>query len=149
MIADVGTGTGLLAFAAMSAVAVSAHALATDIDPVSIAVTADNADANGVALGDGRGRLALAVAEGVDHPLYAVMGPFDLVIANILAVPLIELAPTIADVLAPGGTLILAGLMENQAEAVASAYRRRGLRLAGRITLGAWPTLLMRKRRWH
>jgi ribosomal protein L11 methyltransferase len=146
-IADVGTGSGLLAFAAMSLWR-QARALATDIDPVSIEVTADNADANAVPLGDGRGRLALAVAEGVDHPLYPVMGPFDLVIANILAQPLIELAPTIADVVAPGGSLILAGLLDTQADAVVTAYRRQGLRPAGRITIGDWPTLLMRKRRW-
>jgi ribosomal protein L11 methyltransferase len=146
-IADVGTGTGLLAFAAMSLWPL-ARALATDIDPVSIEVTADNAWANAVRLGDGHGRLALAVAEGVSHPLYAVMGPFDLITANILARPLIELAPAIAAVLAPGGSLILAGLLDTQAEAVAAAYRRRGLSLAGRITIGDWPTLLMRKRRY-
>ncbi|HEY0271253.1 MAG TPA: 50S ribosomal protein L11 methyltransferase, partial [Sphingomonas sp.] len=146
-IADVGTGTGLLAFAAMS-LWPRARALATDIDPVSIEVTADNADANNVALGDGHGRLALAVAEGVSHPLYPVMGPFDLVTANILALPLIELAPAIAAVLAPGGSLILAGLLDTQADAVAGAYRRQGLRLAGRITIGDWPTLLMRKPRF-
>jgi ribosomal protein L11 methyltransferase len=147
MIADVGTGTGLLAFAALS-LWPRARALATDIDPVSIEVTAENAEANGIMLGDGRGHLALAVAEGVSHPLYPVMGPFDLVIANILAQPLIELAPAIANVMAPGGTLILAGLLESQADAVANAYRRRGLRLVGRITIGDWPTLLMRKRRY-
>jgi len=140
-IADVGTGTGLLAFAAMR-LWPRARAVATDIDPVSIEVTLENAEANGVALD----RLALAVAEGVDHPLYEAFGPFDLVIANILAQPLIELAPSIASVLAPGGALILAGLLDAQAEAVARAYRRQGLRLADRITLGDWPTLMMRKR---
>lgn len=144
-IADVGTGTGLLAFAAM-ALWPRARALATDIDPVSIEVTADNADANHVSLGDGHGRLALAVAEGVDHPLYDVMGPFDLIIANILALPLIELAPTIASVLEPGGTLLLAGLLDTQADAVIAAYRRQGLRAVDRVTLGDWPTLMMRKR---
>lgn len=141
-IADVGTGTGLLAFAAM-ALWPRATAIATDIDPFSIEVTADNARANAVDLR----RLSLAVAEGVDHPLYEAFGPFDLVIANILAQPLIELAPAIAAVLAPGGTLILAGLLDAQAGTVAKAYRRQGLRLADRITIGDWPTLRMRKRR--
>ncbi|HET8613117.1 MAG TPA: 50S ribosomal protein L11 methyltransferase [Sphingomonas sp.] len=141
-IADVGTGTGLLAFAAMK-LWPRAQAIATDIDPISIEVTLENAEANGVALR----RLALAVAEGVDHPLYEAFGPFDLVIANILAQPLIELAPSIASVLAPGGALILAGLLDSQAEAVTHAYRRQGLRLADRITLGDWPTLMLRKRR--
>ena len=146
-IADIGTGTGLLAFAALSLWPL-ARALATDIDPVSIEVTAENAGANAVRLGDGRGRLALAVAEGVSHPLYDVMGPFDLVTANILAPPLIALAPAIAAALAPGGSLILAGLLDTQADAVARAYRRRSLRLAGRIAIGDWRILLMRKSRF-
>ncbi len=141
MIADVGTGTGLLAFAAM-ALWPRARAIATDIDPVSIEVTAENAGANAVNLD----RLALAVAEGVDHPLYAELAPFDLVIANILAQPLIELAPSIAATLAPGGTLILAGLLDTQAAAVTGAYRREGMRLADTIQLGDWSILMLRKR---
>ena len=142
MIADVGTGTGMLAFAAMS-LWPRAHALATDIDPVSIEVTLENAEANPVNLD----RLALAVAEGVDHPLYSQLAPFDLVIANILAQPLIELAPSIAATIAQGGTLILAGLLDTQAEAVASAYRQEGMRLADTIRNGDWTILMMRKRR--
>jgi ribosomal protein L11 methyltransferase len=142
MIADVGTGTGLLAFAAM-ALWPRAHAVATDIDPVSIEVTAENARINAV----NEQRLALAVAEGVNHPLYRELAPFDLVIANILAQPLIELAPSIAATLAPGGTLILAGLLNTQAAAVARAYRREGLRLADTIVNGDWSILMLRKRR--
>ena len=142
MIADVGTGTGLLAFAAM-ALWPRAHALATDIDPVSIEVTLENAEANPV----NRDRLALAVAEGVDHPLYRQLAPFDLVIANILARPLIELAPSIAATIEQGGTLILAGLLDTQAKAVASAYRREEMRLADTIRNGDWTILMMRKRR--
>ena len=142
MIADVGTGTGLLAFAAMS-LWPRAHAVATDIDPVSIEVTADNAQANRI----NEDRLALAVAEGVDHPLYRELAPFDLVIANILAQPLIELAPSISATIAQGGTLILAGLLDTQAEAVTAAYRREGLRLADTIRNGDWSILMLRKRR--
>jgi ribosomal protein L11 methyltransferase len=142
MIADVGTGTGLLAFAAM-ALWPRAHAVATDIDPVSIEVTAENAQANRV----NENRLALAVAEGVDHPLYRELAPFDLVIANILAQPLIELAPGISATIAQGGTLILAGLLNTQAEAVTAAYRREGLRLADTIRNGDWSILMLRKRR--
>ena len=132
----------LLAFAAM-ALWPRAHALATDIDPVSIEVTLENAEANPV----NRDRLALAVAEGVDHPLYRQLAPFDLVIANILARPLIELAPSIAATIEQGGTLILAGLLDTQAKAVASAYRREGMRLADTIRNGDWTILMMRKRR--
>lgn len=142
MIADVGTGTGLLAFAAM-ALWPRAHALATDIDPVSIEVTDENAAANPV----DRSRLALAVAEGVDHPLYRQLAPFDLVIANILAQPLVELAPSIAATIEQGGTLILAGLLDTQADTVAGAYRREGMRLADSIRNGDWTILMMRKRR--
>jgi ribosomal protein L11 methyltransferase len=142
MIADVGTGTGLLAFAALS-LWPSAHALATDIDPISIEVTAENAEANDVPLD----RLGLAVCEGVDHPLYATLAPFDLVLANILAQPLIELAPSIVATMADGGRLILAGLLNTQAEAVADAYRRQGMRLSDTIVNGDWSILLMRKRR--
>lgn len=145
-IVDVGTGTGLLAFAAMH-LWPHARALATDIDPVSIEVTQDNAAANGIALGHGPGRLGLVVADGMDHPLIAELGPYDLVIANILAQPLIELAPAIAAALDPGGSLILAGLLDRQADAVIAAYRRQGVRLADRAVRGDWPTLHLRKRR--
>ncbi|USI73336.1 50S ribosomal protein L11 methyltransferase [Sphingomonas morindae] len=145
-IADVGTGTGLLAFAAL-ALWPRARALATDIDPVSVRVTLDNAEANGVRIGGGRGALVVAEAEGVAHPLYDAFGPFDLVIANILAQPLIELAPSIGAVVAPGGTLLLAGLLDSQADAVAAAYRRRGFRLAASHQRGDWPVLTLRKRR--
>lgn len=145
-IADVGTGTGLLAFAAL-ALWPRARALATDIDPVSVQVTIENAAVNGVPLGGGRGELVAAEAEGVSHPLYDAFGPFDLVIANILAQPLIELAPAIAAVTEDGGTLILAGLLHGQAEAVTAAYRRRGFRLTETHQRGDWPVLTLRKRR--
>ena len=142
MIADVGTGTGLLAFAAMS-LWPRAHAIATDIDPISIEVTAENAQLNRI----NEERLALAVAEGVDHPLYDELAPFDLVIANILAQPLIELASGIVETMEPGGTLILAGLLTTQAEAVKAAYRRQGMRMGDTIVNGDWSILMMRKRR--
>lgn len=142
---DVGTGTGLLAFAAMH-LWPRAYATASDIDPVAVEVTAENAAANGVVLGDGAGQLALAAAPGLEHPLLIGRAPYDLIIANVLAGPLIELAPGIAAALAEGGTLVLAGLLDTQAERVAHAYRRHGLRLAGRIPMGDWPALRLRKR---
>ncbi len=144
-IVDVGTGTGLLAFAAMH-LWPRAYATASDIDPASIEVTADNADLNGVALGHSKGQLALAVASGLDHPLILRRAPYDLIVANILAGPLIALAPAIAAALEPGGTLVLAGLLDIQAVAVARAYRREELFLAGRTQIGDWPTLRLRKR---
>ncbi len=145
---DLGTGTGLLAFAAMH-LWPRAYATASDIDPRSIEVTAENAAINGVALGEGAGQLALAAAAGLEHPLLIGRAPYDLIIANILAGPLVELAPTVAMALAEGGTLLVAGLLEGQADIVAQAYRRQGLRLAGRIDRGHWPTLRLVKRRRH
>ena len=83
-------------------------------------------------LGHGAGELLLAVADGMDSPLLAARAPFDLIIANILAGPLIELAPDFARALAPGGTVVLAGLLDTQADAVASAYEAQGLTLRER-----------------
>lgn len=149
-IADVGTGTGVLAFAAMR-LWPRASATASDVDPAAVEVTAANAALNAVPLGAGGGALSLHVAAGVDNPAIFARAPFELMIANILAGPLIELAPSLCALLDEGGTLILAGLLEDQAGAVAAAYRAQGLRLADRIDFGpgdgrCWPTLRLRKR---
>jgi ribosomal protein L11 methyltransferase len=143
---DLGTGTGLLAFAALK-LWPAARAIASDIDPVAIEVAAENAVINGVKLGRARGQIDLAIAPGMDHPRLKTRAPYDLILANILAGPLIELAPSVAKALGPGGSLVLAGLLESQAESVAAAYRRQGLMLTGRIARGEWPTLVMRKRK--
>lgn len=145
-IADVGTGTGLLAFAALR-LWPSARVIASDIDPVSIEVTAENAAINNVPIGRGPGQCELAVAAGLDHRRLIVRAPYDLIIANILAGPLIALASDLAGALAPGGRLILAGLLDRQAAAVTRAYARRGLRLTDRVDRGEWPTLVLRKPR--
>jgi ribosomal protein L11 methyltransferase len=140
-IADIGTGTGLLAFAAL-ALWPDARCIATDIDPVAVDVSRENAAINAVKLGHGAGELLLAVADGMDSPMLAARAPFDLIIANILAGPLIELAPDFAKALAPGGTVILAGLLDTQADAVVRAYEGLGLKLQERST-GEWPVLLL------
>jgi ribosomal protein L11 methyltransferase len=145
-VADIGTGTGLLAFAAR-ALWPQARLIASDIDPIAIAVSAENAEVNGVPVGRGRGEVELVVAAGLAHARLRRRAPYDLVIANILAGPLIDLAPAIASAVAPGGSLILAGLLDHQAERVAAAYRRQHMRLAGRIDRGEWPTLRLVKRR--
>jgi ribosomal protein L11 methyltransferase len=145
-ILDLGTGTGLLAFAAMR-LWPAAKAAASDIDPVSIEVTEENAAINRVKLGRARGQLELAVAEGLAHQRLRARAPYDLILANILAPPLIAMAPSVSKALEAGGRLILAGLLESQAEAVAAAYRRHGLMLSFRVTHGDWPTLVMRKRK--
>ena len=145
-ILDLGTGTGLLAFAALS-LWPSARAAASDIDPVAIDVARANARVNRVRLGRARGQVELAVAPGLDNQRLKSKAPYDLIVANILAGPLIELAPAIADAMEPGGRLILAGLLDSQAETVTAAYCRRHVAPVGRITRGEWPTLVLRKRR--
>lgn len=145
-ILDLGTGTGLLAFAALK-LWPAARVTASDIDPVSIEVTEENAGINRIALGRARGQVELAVAPGLEHTRLKARAPYDLIIANILAGPLIELAPSVAAALQPGGRLMLAGLLDHQADAVAAAYRRQGLMLSSSIVRGDWPTLVMRKRK--
>jgi ribosomal protein L11 methyltransferase len=140
-IADIGTGTGLLAFAAL-ALWPEAKAIATDIDPISIDVTRDNAAINGVKLGHGAGELLLAVADGTDSPMLAARAPYDLLIANILAGPLIELAPAFAKAIAPRATLILAGLLDTQADAVIAAYEAEGMKAIERGE-GEWSVLVL------
>ncbi|WP_395327253.1 50S ribosomal protein L11 methyltransferase [Novosphingobium sp. BL-8H] len=145
--ADIGTGTGLLAFAAMT-LWPRARATASDIDAVCATVVADNADANGVPLGGRPGELVMTIADGMDAPLLDVRGPYDLIMANILAGPLVSLAPDFAKSLTPGGHLLLAGLLETQEASVRRACRRAGLRLVARLVKGDWSILWMRARRF-
>jgi ribosomal protein L11 methyltransferase len=141
-IADIGTGTGLLAFAAL-ALWPEAKCIATDVDATAIDIARDNAAINGVRLGMQAGQLLLAEADGMDAPLLAARAPFDLITANILAGPLIELAPDFAKSLAPGGTVILAGLLDTQADAVIAAYEKLGITLFDRGS-GEWPVLVLK-----
>ena len=141
-VADIGTGTGLLAFAALALWPV-AKCIATDIDPVAIDVARDNAAINGIRLGHGTGELLVAQADGMDSPMLSARSPFDLIIANILAGPLVDLAPDFAKALAPGGMVILAGVLDAQADSVAAAYESQGLSLVGRSD-GEWPVLVLR-----
>jgi ribosomal protein L11 methyltransferase len=147
-LADIGTGTGLLAFAALD-LWPSARAIASDIDPVCAAVVEENAALNAIALGPRPGELVVTIAEGMEHPLLAVRGPYDLIIANILAGPLIALAPDFAKASAPRASLLLAGLLESQEAGVRAAYRRAGFRLAARVVNGDWSILWLRRRASH
>ncbi|MEO6041698.1 MAG: 50S ribosomal protein L11 methyltransferase [Croceibacterium sp.] len=144
-LADIGTGTGLLAFAALR-LWPRARAVASDIDAVCERVVAGNALLNQIPLGTGAGELAMLVAEGLDHAILAGRAPYDLVIANILAGPLIELAGDFAEAVAPRGSLLLAGLLERQEPAVRAAYRAAGFRLAARLVIGDWSILWLRRR---
>ena len=140
-IADIGTGTGLLAFAGL-ALWPDAKAIATDIDDIAIKVSEENALINGVKLGHGPGQLLLAVADGMDHPLIQARAPYDLLIANILAGPLIELAPAFSRALIPGANVVLAGLLDTQADAVVAAYAAQGMKLVERGE-GEWSVLAL------
>ena len=142
-VADIGTGTGLLAFAAQR-LWPRARVVASDIDPISIEVSRTNALVNAVPLGNGPGEVALVVADGMDAPMLAARAPYDLLIANILAAPLIALAPDFARALAPGGTVVLAGLLDRQADAVEAVYAAVGIAPVRRVVRGDWPTLVLR-----
>ena len=145
-ILDLGTGSGILALAA--AKTWRGRVIASDIDPVSTRTALANLQGNGVPRGTTRGRVDVVTATGLRHPVLQARAPYDLIVANILAAPLIALAAPVAGALRPGGSLVLAGLLDHQARRVAAAYTGRGLRLVRRIDRGEWPTLvLMRARR--
>lgn len=133
-VVDLGTGTGLLAFAARE-LWPEARVLATDIDPVAIEVTGENAASNGME------QVELIVADGTRDPAIAAAAPFDLVIANILAGPLIAMAGEIAAIAAPGATVVLAGLLATQADAVVDAYQAAGCALEEADWRGDWTIL--------
>ena len=139
-IADIGTGTGLLAFAAL-ALWPEARCIATDIDAVAVEVARDNAAINRIKLGMQAGELLLTQADGLASPMLAARAPFDLRIANIRAGPLVELAPDFGDALATGGTIVLAGLLDTQADGVIAAYEAHGMKLRDR-GFGGWPVLV-------
>jgi ribosomal protein L11 methyltransferase len=145
-IADIGTGTGLLAFAAQH-LWPNAYLTATDIDPISIDVTAYNASVNNIRLGQCQGQVALYAATGTDHAMIQRRAPYDLIVANILAGPLIELAASFAAIMEDGGTLILAGLLNTQFDSIKRAYSAQGFRMAERIDQGDWPCLRLVMRR--
>jgi ribosomal protein L11 methyltransferase len=137
---DLGTGTGVLAIAA--AKALRRKVLASDIDRLSVTVAAENARLNGA------GELVEAIqAGGFSAPAFSRHGPFDLVLANILANPLRGMATPMSRHLAPGAHVILSGLLPPQAGAVVADYRSRGLVLQRHIQLEGWSSLLMRKAR--
>jgi ribosomal protein L11 methyltransferase len=131
---DIGTGSGVLAIAAIKAGAVSA--LGGDLDFDSIRIAKENAKSNSA----GR-RLKLLFARGADHPMIRSGGPYDLVLANILAKPLVGLAPDIAKLVRSGGRVILSGLLTHQEPQVKAAYSGRGLNLVNRRRINGWSTL--------
>jgi ribosomal protein L11 methyltransferase len=135
---DLGTGSGVLAIAA--ARALRRRVLASDIDPLSVLTARDNARHNGA------GNFVETIeATGLAAPSFAAHGPFDLVLANILANPLRQMATSMARHLAPSARVILSGLLPHQAQSVIAAYRARGLVLERHLQIEGWSSLLMRR----
>ena len=136
-IADIGCGTAVLAMAAKR-VFPEAEIHASDIDAVAIEVAEANLAANAMA-----GAVETHVATGFAHPALAAAAPFDLVLANILKGPLVDLAPDLATALAPGGKVILSGLLTAQADEVTEVYSRYGINLRDRRDIVDWTTLVL------
>jgi ribosomal protein L11 methyltransferase len=133
-IIDVGTGTGLLAFAGAH-LWPEAKVMATDIDPAAVDVTRENAVANGIEGVD------LVVADGALSDAITAKAPYDLVIANILAGPLVSMAPELAAIAAPNATIVLAGLLETQRPQVVAAFEACGSTLEAVDRRGDWTIL--------
>ncbi|MGH6760026.1 MAG: 50S ribosomal protein L11 methyltransferase [Phyllobacterium sp.] len=131
---DLGTGSAVLAIgiAKLSPIPV----LATDIDPIATAVAQDNVVKNGVAA-----RIHTATATGFHHPVMQKSAPYDLIVANILARPLMHLAPAMRNHLARGGSLILSGILDSQRDKVLAAYRIQGLYHVKTLHRSGWVTI--------
>jgi ribosomal protein L11 methyltransferase len=138
-VVDIGCGTAVLAMAA-AATLPDAKIIASDIDRVAVDVAEVNVAINGL-----EGRIECLEAAGLQHRRIQAAGPYDLIFANILKGPLIELAPGIGASLATGGRAILSGLLAVQAEAVTAAYVAAGLCLLSRDDIGEWSTLVLDK----
>ena len=137
-VADIGCGTAVLAMAA--ARIWPGVMLASDIDPVAVDVANVNVIANNL-----EGRVSCILAAGLDHPELEAAAPFDLVFANILKGPLIELAPELTRRLAPQGHVILSGILNEQAEEVIDVYLSVGNSLIEHQKIGDWTTLTLQK----
>lgn len=136
---DMGCGSGILAIAAVK-LWPEITVTAVDIDPESVIVTNRHAAMNGV--GD---KIRAEAGDGYNVPRVAEQAPYDLVTANILANPLIDMAPALARVLRPGGAAVLSGLLARQQAEVVAAHEKQGLRLVRAEVLGDWRALVMQK----
>lgn len=131
---DIGTGSGVLAIAI--AKAAKAPVLASDIDPIAVTVARENIRLNGVAR-----NVRTEIAANLDRRIFSERGRYDLIVANILAGPLVVLAPAMARAAAPFGTIILSGLLPGQRARIVAAYRGQGLALAQSAIVDGWLTL--------
>lgn len=137
-VADIGCGTAVLAMAA--ARIFGGTPIASDIDEVAVEVALANLRANGL-----EGRVACVEAAGFGHDALRGRAPYDLIFANILKQPLIDLAPDMAASLTPGGHAILSGILTRQADEVVDVYAEHGVMLTRRDVIGDWVTLTLKK----
>ncbi|MXU65306.1 50S ribosomal protein L11 methyltransferase [Oceanomicrobium pacificus] len=137
-IADIGCGTGVLAMGAVKLW--NAAAIASDIDPVAVDTARANMAANGL-----RGRVACVTAPGFRHDRLRRAAPYDLVFANILAGPLKRLAGDMARHVAPGGAIILSGILNRQAVSVERVYEGHGFTRMDLRRIGEWTTFTLRR----
>lgn len=137
-ILDVGTGTGILAFAAWHLF--GQPVIAGDNDKDAVRVAKENAAINGL-----KKYVRIVLSDGYKAKAIRDHAPYDLVTANILANPLIILAPALARNLARNGRAVLSGLMNDQAKDVLAAHRAVGLELDFRMRLGQWSVLVLKK----
>ena len=137
-VADIGCGTAVLAMAA--AALWERPVIASDIDPTAVEVARANALANGLAE-----RVICVEAAGFGQADLRSRAPYDLVFANILKGPLLDLAPDMSLHVAPGGYAILSGILNTQADEVVAAYKRAGFTLAARDEISEWTTLVLRR----
>lgn len=136
-ILDVGCGTGVLAMAA--ARRLKTPVIASDIDPVAVSVARQNAQIN-----ETKPFITTLTATGTDHPLIHARGPYELIFANILAGPLVALAPDIANLTAQRGNVVLSGLTCDQERWVLAAWRKKtGLILQKKYVINNWSTLVL------
>ena len=133
---DVGTGTGVLAIAL--AKRTRSTVIASDIDPISVTTTIENAAQNGVGT-----QIVALEATGVNHPTIQRNAPYDLIVANILAGPLMALAPAIGKIAQKGAVVILSGILQHQARGVINAYARQGMVLNQKLQRKDWTTLIL------
>ncbi len=135
---DIGTGSGVLAIAA--AKIFHTRILATDIDRIAVTAARNNARLNRAGP-----MVRLAHATGTKAPVIAAGAPYDLIFANILMAPLLRLSVALSSLAAPGGRVVLSGLLPAHAKAILSIYRAQGLVLVQRIPLEGWMTLVLKR----
>jgi ribosomal protein L11 methyltransferase len=139
---DIGTGSGVLAIAAAKAFCHSARVSAIDIDPVAVEIARKNCRKNGVV-----SSVSVFVGDGTRQTYACRAKPFGLLMANILAKPLLRLAPSLSGLTKRGGFLVLSGLLADQGREVLARYRETGFCLMCRIELEGWATLMLKRTR--